>query len=155
MPLRMEGASKKKREGYCSHEALCLPWLCENASLSLCYEMHSGENSPLYIVLIRKKSESWQNQCCCSIIMRTGLWGKDLQEEALLKLILVIHTRIQCVILAVPAWHGGIFPAADGSKKMCPGISGKRRCPAWFLVSKPRPILSYLIIKEVNIYYEG
>lgn len=60
MPLRMEGASKKKCEGYCSQEALCLLLLCENTSLSLCFQIHSGEDGSLYIVLIKKKSESRQ-----------------------------------------------------------------------------------------------
>lgn len=58
MPLRMEGASRKKRERYCSHEALCLLLLCENASLSLRFDIYSCEDNSLYVVLIKRKCES-------------------------------------------------------------------------------------------------
>lgn len=57
MPLRMEGASKKKHEGYCSHEALCLLLLCESALLSLHFDIYSCEDSSLYVVLIKRTRE--------------------------------------------------------------------------------------------------
>lgn len=69
MPLRMEGASKKKREGYCSHEALCLLLLCENASLSLCFDIYSCEDNSLCIVLIKRKRESWQKRSVVTVIL--------------------------------------------------------------------------------------
>lgn len=64
-------------------------------------------------------------QCCYSNIMQTGLWGKDLQEKALGKLILMIHTRIKSVIQAMPAWHGGFksmceFPCCRWLKENIP-----------------------------------
>lgn len=97
----MEGASKKKCEGYCSQEALCLLLLCEKTSLSLCFQMHSGEDGSLCIVLIKKKRESRQKSLLLQFYYER--WTpKDLQEKAVVKLILVIHTRIKCVIPAVP-----------------------------------------------------
>lgn len=100
MPLRMEGASKKRREGYCSHKSLCLLWLCENASLSLRFHISSCEDNSSYTVIIKKKGES-----CFSMIVHARLGAKNLQAKALLKLILMIPTCIKCVNQAMPTWH--------------------------------------------------
>lgn len=153
MPLRMEGASKRKHEGYCSHEALCLLLLCENASLSLAlwYIFLWRQFIVQYILLIKRKHEKLaKSQCCYGNIMQPGLGGKDLQEKALGKLILMIHTRIECVIQAMPAWHEGFksmfeFPCCRWLKEPLPKN-------IWMCFwGKKMSILSYLILKEVNV----
>lgn len=74
------------------------------------FDIYSCEDNSLYSIFCSLKGNAKKlakSQRCYGNIMQPGLGGKDLQEKALGKLILMIHTRIECVIQAMPAWHEG------------------------------------------------
>lgn len=84
--------------------------------------------------------------------MQPGLGGKDLQEKALGKLILMIHTRIECVIQAMPAWHEGLKSMFEFSLlPMAQRTFAQKYLNVFLGKKKKMSVLSYLILKEVNV----
>lgn len=90
MPLRMEGESRKRCEGYCSHEALCLflrsvtKLYCLNKALLFMriFFLNSIDGILLDRTLIKHKSESWQTHSVVKVILCTlDDWCTDLPRE--------------------------------------------------------------------------
>lgn len=90
MPLRMEGESRKRCEGYCSHEALCLflrsvtKLYCLNKALLFMriFFLNSSDGILLDRTLIKHKSESWQTHSVVKVILCTlDDWCTDLPRE--------------------------------------------------------------------------